>query len=1322
MPYYYVVSSVSGNGVESADSAEVSATPMGPPPAPTGLAGAALADGQIGLSWIAATGANTYNVYRSTSSGGSFTNIASGIALTSYTDLGAADGSVSYFYEISSVNGSGEGPKTAPLGIPTAFQLEFTFEDTGTSTVDSIAGLSLSLLTNGVPTDYHGSATSGVAKHGKALDFSGNPLQAGVGPIADVLNSPKLGYGTINTFTVTEWYKQTQLIAGPNNFSPRLFVIGANGASDFGSANSITFKINTETQLQVDVGANGPYSVNLNTSLPTNQWLFFAVTYDGTNVNMYTGSETTPATLASSTAVSGLSVNFGTSGSLILGNRTGLDRTFAGFIDDFRFYTVADSTAQIESIRQSAAPVLISNLYPDGLMLQENTNTLSATITSPNQINPSGIQLSLNGTLVTSGVSITPGGNATSQTLIYPGLNSNVIYSATISITDAAGYSGAAVVNFDTFATNNFTWEAEEFDYGGGLFIDNPDYTDPNFAFDANSYSGLDSVQLVDNFKNSGNNLSAAADYRAGNGDPTHTQTPPATGELPRPKFLDDTLDTNAIDHMIGDSSSSDWQNYTKTYPAGSYNVYARMAEGSGVATVTLAEVTSGWGTTTQTTTNLGTFSFLGSGFASFAYVPLRDSLGNLAVFNMPGTNTLRTTLSTSVNINFYMLVPANTNLPIISGVYPDGRTLFEATNKLVFTVSSGVAINTNSILLSLNGTNITGLTFAGGPNSWNVSYTGLQFNQSYAAVISVTDANGNSTSSSLKLDTWSPLFQVEAEDFDFSSGQYIDNPVPTSGPAADSYFGQVGNELVDEHTVAPHTGASALNYRANDFIATTPISDTPRQQFLDANAPDYNVGFLGAGFWENYTKTWPAGTYNIYGRMASGNGGFVHTRFDQITGGWGTTGQLTTNVGTFTLPASGGYSSYLYVPLIDKYGNYANVTLNGTNTFRTTEDGPVNINFYMLLAARTDLPRIDNVYPDGSTALEGGTSTFSFIASGTNGIATTNVQVTLNGVNVSSSLNFAGSANSYTVSYPSLMPNSSYTEAISIKDGLNQTAATTVSFDTFSAANFTWEAEDFDFSDGLFIDNPAASFSMATNSYYNQVSDPGVDENYITYQGTHIYRPADFIPTEITSDAARERFLAARQAALDPTIQDFDVYDWVNTAWINYTRTYPTGSFHVYARLAGGNGAFNPTLGTVTSGWGTPTQTVQNLGTFAGTGTSFTTWQYVELVDPNTLLPVTLSLSGTNTLRVTTDGNVNANFYMLVPVAVPGALKATINGGTIQISFATQMGFSYTISTKNSLSDATWTPMTTIPGDGTTHTVNDTTGLTSRFYQLSVH
>ena len=91
----------------------------------------------------------------------------------------------------------------------------------------------------------------------------------------------------------------------------------------------------------------------------------------------------------------------------------------------------------------------------------------------------------------------------------------------------------------------------------------------------------------------------------------------------------------------------------------------------------------------------------------------------------------------------------------------------------------------------------------------------------------------------------------------------------------------------------------------------------------------------------------------------------------DLITQGWGTVHSIhQSRLGTFTVP-NVGWSSYSHIPLMDKYGNYANVTLNGTNTLRVTELAAANINFYMLTAARTDLPRIDNVYPDGSVLLQ---------------------------------------------------------------------------------------------------------------------------------------------------------------------------------------------------------------------------------------------------------------------------------------------------------------------------------------------------------------
>jgi hypothetical protein len=375
------------------------------------------------------------------------------------------------------------------------------------------------------------------------------------------------------------------------------------------------------------------------------------------------------------------------------------------------------------------------------------------------------------------------------------------------------------------------------------------------------------------------------------------------------------------------------------------------------------------------------------------------------------------------------------------------------------------------------------------------------------------------------------------------------------------------------------------------------------------------------------------------------------------------------TRLGTFTVPNQ-GWSSYGYVPLIDKNGNYANVTLNDTNTIRATELAAVNINFYMLTAARTDLPRIDNIYPDGSVLLQA-TNTFSFTASSSSGINTANIHVTLNGVNISSSLVFSGSTVSWNVSYP-LLPNTSYTAVINMTDNVNQAhSPVTVNFDTFSPTNFTWEAEDFDFDPTLspvpsgnglrFIDNPVLgdSATEATNVYFGQTGDSGIDESplFQTIIGPYKYRSlSDFVPTEVTSDTLRQTYLNAQLAKNDPPylnnagIVDYDVNSF--TSWIDYTRTFPTGNFNLYARLSA-NAAFNMQCAQVTSGAGTSTQTTNVLGNFVGTGTSLATWQYVPLTTNG--VPVVLSLGGVETLQMQTGvTNVNANFFVLVPATAP--------------------------------------------------------------------
>ena len=1266
--------------------------------------------------------------------------------------------------------------------------LDFTFQDAPGTTTASSGSVSVSLTmfnAAGVATDLHGVAGSGVngpASGHRALDFTSAPNYGGAnGPYANVISSAALNFGAITRFTVTEWFKEDAYQPAVNGLLGRMFVLGdGTAATDINAANTIGMKWQQPNQWNVSIGTGNPTATAIFASnLPTNTWLFMAVVYDGTNVYIYQGTDTSSVQLISTTSAPGLTETIGTAGtgSLYIGNRNTHQRAFAGWIDEFQFYTnYAGSASFVENIRKSIAPHIptVTGIYPDGSTLMQATNTLVFTAISSSGLNLTNIDLKLNNVDVISGcLFVTNGtaGTSTNVSVSYSPLPQQAINKAVITATDGLGLVGTATVNFDTFDPNNFIIEAEEFDFNSGQFIDNPDYTATNG--DASSYLGLDSVEGVDSHKGQSTGDNSATDYRYDDGTGLKTQTPLAAGELPSPKFppgLTDGGGNPINNHMIGNWSSAEWQNYTKTFPAGNYNVYARLTTSSG-STVSFDQVASGQGTLSQTLARLGTFTLTGSG--AFQWVPLLKN-GTLAVVNLSGQNTVRATTGGGANADFYMLVPANPNLPTISNVYPDGQFLFEPTNTLIFTASSPASINTANITLTLNGSNVTSsLVFTGGPNTWNVSYPGLQTNQTYAVVISVTDNNSLSASATLSIDTWNPVLQVEAEDFDFNpakslvpgtGSRYIDNPVPTAPliHAANSYEGQVGDTFIDEqgnnqnNGLSPiqngNAGATFSNYRTNDPCATAPVTDSARRQFQGTGALDYNVGFLGPGHWEQYTRTWPSGTYNVYARVASGaNLGTLYSSWSQVIAGWGTTNQVTRHIGSFGIPSTGGYSSYFYAPLMDRFGNYAQLTPGGTNTFRDTHlvfnqtetaNGTVfglNINFYMLVAPRTDLPRIDNVYPDGAALMQQ-TNTLAFIASSpTYGLSTAGIIVTLNGNNISPQLVFSGASPSFNVSYPGLQPNTNYTAVISVTDLNNQTHTTTVNFDTFNANNFTWEAEDFDFdpalspvpnSSGLrYVDNAALTSAPATNSYFGQAGDLGIDYSSDFFNVLPIpivYRTIDSIPLEVTGDTPRQKNLNAQLLQVDPYIQDYDLLHMTNTGWINYTRTFPSGNFLLYAHLSAGSTLTNFQCAQVVSGAGTSIQVSNVLGYFQATGNAYATWQFSPLVNTNTGLPVVLSLGGIETLQVTGDWNEHVNFFMLVPVAPSGVtITPSVSGPNLQLSFPTQTGHTYTMYYKNNLTDPGWTQLAgggnPVTGNGLTQSVTDSLGQGQRFYRLSV-
>ena len=338
--------------------------------------------------------------------------------------------------------------------------------------------------------------------------------------------------------------------------------------------------------------------------------------------------------------------------------------------------------------------------------------------------------------------------------------------------------------------------------------------------------------------------------------------------------------------------------------------------------------------------------------------------------------------------------------VPAIANVSPNGAVLMQVTNTLSFSASSGAAIT--NIQVVLNGVDVsTNLVVTGSATSKAVTYSGLKTNQAYTGTIIVTDANNLAASVPVSFDTFVPAFLWEAEDFDYSGGLYINDPTLASTNEPGSYFGVVGTQGIDENDTG-HNGPEL--YRTNDFMSTGPSGDTARANFIAAQAinpaiQDYCVGYFDTGEWVNYTRSFPAGKYNIYARLASGNSGVSTIYLDKVITGQTTPAQTTSPLGSFQYTGT-GWGNYQYVPLTDAYGNLVAVDLNGVTTLRVTA-GTGNMNFFFLVPARLDLPVIGNVFPNGSVLMQP-TNKFAFsVSSASATIPTNNIRLTLNGVDV---------------------------------------------------------------------------------------------------------------------------------------------------------------------------------------------------------------------------------------------------------------------------------------------------------------------------------
>jgi hypothetical protein len=582
-------------------------------------------------------------------------------------------------------------------------------------------------------------------------------------------------------------------------------------------------------------------------------------------------------------------------------------------------------------LNQVSGPIapIISNLFPLNMIFVNPSDGLSFNVSSPSgfAINNSGIHLVLNGTDISGSLAIS--GSASNKTVAYHGLQSNQTYTASITVTDSFNLTVSANTYFETTWVGiqpiTYLWEAEDFDFTNGLYINNPALC--NAPGNPNCYFGKVGVEGVDE-----HNSSSGPSHLYRPDDPMGTA---ASGDLLRKNLYD----AGRLDYCINPFNFSEWVNYTRDWPNSTNWVIARLATDiglSGLLTLSLVNPDT-------TTTDLGTWTIAsGHGWTTFENVYLKDTNGFLANVVLNGKQTLRVTSGGNLLPGCFILVAAQVDLPQLSGMYPTGLHPFEPTNSLAFRVASaGATFPAGGIKVNLDGIDVSsGLVITGPASTKSVVYPGLQPNAVHTAVITVTNSLGHGLRLTNHFDTFSQTnYMVEAEDFDYGGGQFV---TPWQ-PAAYANLGATTN-IDFQHSPFPD---QAFTYRT-DGIPEDLTHDYLKDAFIDVGAFDYDLTWFGSGDWANYTRAYPAGTFNVYGRF-SGLGNYT-MYLDQVISGAGTVNQVTKRLGRWGTIGL-GYRSYDWVPLTDDgLAAPALVKLGGLSTLRIFTTGNSNPNFFMLV------------------------------------------------------------------------------------------------------------------------------------------------------------------------------------------------------------------------------------------------------------------------------------------------------------------------------------------------------------------------------------
>ena len=295
---------------------------------------------------------------------------------------------------------------------------------------------------------------------------------------------------------------------------------------------------------------------------------------------------------------------------------------------------------------------------------------------------------------------------------------------------------------------------------------------------------------------------------------------------------------------------------------------------------------------------------------------------------------------------------------PEIDELRPELGTNYAAAGEGVsFTVRSPGAVSREQIRIVLNGRDRSAeLQLTGDEGNWNANLSGLTANWRYEGTVTVTDTEGTTLVRPLAFSTFREDNRtVEAENFNFDQGKYIDRPEIDGG---DSYFDKgTGSDSadVDYHKIGPFIfeNEDAWRYPAGDHdMPNTDPNDNEagRSQYDDYPELDFSVYDTQPGEWLNYTREFRSGAAHVYLR-ATGSSPF-EVELHRVTSPPNVPDQTTEKLGDFASDSIRG-ERYEWLPLVNETGAYVTLDLNGTTTLRLQiSQGEPVLNFLMFVPA----------------------------------------------------------------------------------------------------------------------------------------------------------------------------------------------------------------------------------------------------------------------------------------------------------------------------------------------------------------------------------